>query len=76
MSQPSSEIGESRYCPACHKPYPDWAALKTHLQKAQSEGDTIHIEVIELEGWDVLMEMVDDAGIIKGDPDEIEEATS
>jgi hypothetical protein len=47
-----AEIGESRYCPVCHKPYGDWAALKTHLQKAQTEGDQNHIDIIELEGWD------------------------
>lgn len=57
-----TEIGEDRYCPACHKPYPDWAALKTHLQKAVSEGDILHLEVVELEGWDEILK----APIVKG----------
>lgn len=40
------------YCPACDEPYPDLAALRTHLQKAVSEGDKLHIEIVELEGWE------------------------
>lgn len=42
----------TQYCPACHKPYPDMAALREHLKKAQTEGDDLHIDIIELEGWD------------------------
>ena len=71
-----SEIGESRYCPACHKSYGDWAALKKHLRKALSEGDTNHIDIVELEGWDELMSMVNSDGKLEGSPDEIEEITS
>lgn len=58
----TTEIGESRYCPACHKPYADWATLKTHLQKAVSEGDIFHLEIVELEGWDEVLK----APIVKG----------
>lgn len=39
------------YCPACDKPYEGYNALLGHLDKAQKEGDDIHIDVIELEGW-------------------------
>ena len=39
------------YCPACDKPYADMETLRTHLKKAQ-EGDILHIDVIDLEGWD------------------------
>lgn len=41
-----------KYCPACDRAYPDMETLQTHLKKAQTEGDAIHIDVIELEGWD------------------------
>lgn len=57
-----AEIGEDRYCPACHKPYSDWVTLKKHLQKAVNEGDTLHLEVVELEGWDEVLK----APIVKG----------
>lgn len=39
------------YCPACDREYPNLESLRTHLLKAQSEGDAVHIDVIELEGW-------------------------
>jgi hypothetical protein len=62
-----AEIGESRYCPACHGSYPDWTALKTHLQKAQTEGDLNHIEIIELEGWEEFLLLGE---VAKNNPDE------
>lgn len=43
------------YCPVpkCdRREYPDMEALRTHLQKAQAEGDPNHIDIVELEGWD------------------------
>lgn len=43
------------FCPVpkCEtRPYADMEALRTHLKKAQAEGDTNHIELIMLEGWD------------------------
>lgn len=61
-----TEIGESRYCPACHKPYGSWTALKKHLQKAQTEGDQNHIDIIELEGWDEFILL----GEVKNGPTE------
>jgi hypothetical protein len=29
-------------------------ALRTHLKKAQAEGDQNHIDIIMLEGWDEI----------------------
>lgn len=40
------------YCPACDKPYQNMEELRAHLRKASGEADEIHIDVIELEGWD------------------------
>lgn len=43
------------YCPVpkCEtRSYPDMEALRTHLKKAQAEGDQNHIDIIMLEGWD------------------------
>lgn len=62
-----TEIGESRYCPACHKPYGSWAMLKEHLRKAQTEGDLNHIEIIELEGWEEFLTLGE---VAKSNPDE------
>ena len=62
-----TEIGESRYCPACHKSYADWAALKEHLRKAQTEGDLNHIEIIELEGWEEFLVLGE---VAQNNPDE------
>lgn len=62
-----TEIGESRYCPACHKSYADWTALKEHLQKAQTEGDQIHIEIIQLEGWEEFLVLGE---VAKSNPNE------
>lgn len=50
-----SEMGESRYCPACHKPYADWPALKKHLLKAQTEGDQLHLDILEIEDWEAVL---------------------
>lgn len=43
------------YCPVpkCeNRTYADMEALRTHLKKAQAEGDENHIDIIDLEGWD------------------------
>lgn len=43
------------YCPVpkCEtRPYPDMETLRTHLKKAQAEGDQNHIDIVDLEGWD------------------------
>lgn len=50
------EPGTPWYCPVpkCeNRTYPTWDDLKLHLKKAQAEGDQNHIDIIELEGWDV-----------------------
>jgi len=40
------------YCPACDKPYANMEALRAHIKKAQTEGDDLHIDIADLEGWD------------------------
>jgi hypothetical protein len=45
----------SYYCPVpkCdQRPYGSLEAVRTHLKKAQAEGDPNHIDIADLEGWD------------------------
>lgn len=48
--------GTPWYCPVptCeNRTYPTYEELRNHLAKAKAEGDDNHIDIIELEGWDV-----------------------
>lgn len=46
------------YCPVDDKSFDSMADLKEHLKKAQTEGDELHMDIIDLEGWDENVKVV------------------
>lgn len=40
------------FCPVDDRPYDNMTQLLTHINKAVTEGDTNHIDIAQLEGWD------------------------
>lgn len=49
------------YCPACDEPYANWPDLRDHLKKAQTEGDTPHLDILEGEEWDLSAATIETA---------------
>lgn len=48
----TTQVSEPVFCPACDRSYSSLEKLQAHLEKARSDGDEIHIDVIDVEGWD------------------------
>lgn len=40
------------YCPACDRPFDNTTQLLDHINRGKREGDVIHIDIAELEGWE------------------------
>lgn len=40
------------YCPACDRPFDNMTQLLDHINRGKREGDEIHIDIAQLEGWE------------------------
>lgn len=48
----TTQVSEPVYCPACDRSFSSMDKLRAHIKRGQAEGDDIHIDIADLEGWD------------------------